>query len=59
MNTDIWNNLDMSSVTGYSFEMLKKALFELSMFIRNNLSPDRLAGFDIDSVLLVEDRLKE
>lgn len=49
----------MTAVTGYTIQMLRQALFELSMFIRNNLSPDRLAGFDLDSVLLVEDRLKE
>lgn len=59
MNTDIWNNQNMTAVTGYTIQMLRQALFELSMFIRNNLSPDRLAGFDLDSVLLVEDRLKE
>lgn len=51
INTDIWNNSNIAAVTGYTIEMLKQALFELSMFIRNNLSPDRLAGFDIDSVL--------
>ena len=28
--------------------MLKDPLYELSMFIRQNLSPDRLAGFDIE-----------
>jgi hypothetical protein len=55
INTDIWNNSNIAAVTGYTIEMLKQALFELSMFIRNNLSPDRLAGFDIDSVLEVTD----
>ena len=55
INTDIWNNQNIAAVTGYTIEMLKQALFELSMFIRNNLSPDRLAGFDIDSVLEVTD----
>ena len=34
MNTDIWNNAMVVSVTGYTIEMLRKALFELSMFIR-------------------------
>jgi hypothetical protein len=28
--------------------MLKDPLYDLSMFIRQNLSPDRLAGFDIE-----------
>ena len=55
INTDIWNNPNIAAVTGYTIEMLKQALFELSMFIRNNLSPDRLAGFDIDSVMEVTD----
>lgn len=30
--------------------MLKRPLHELSVFIINNLSPNRLEGFDIDSI---------
>ena len=48
MNTDIWNNVKVANITGYSIEMLKDPLYDLSMFIRQNLSPDRLAGFDIE-----------
>ena len=48
MNTKIWNNSKVSGITGYSIEMLKEPLYELSMFIKNNLSPDRLAGFDVE-----------
>ena len=55
LNTDVWNNSTIAAVSGYTLEMLKQPLFESCMFIRNNLSPDRLAGFDIDSVLEVSD----
>ena len=30
--------------------MLKRPLYELSIFIVNNLSPNRLEGFDIESL---------
>ena len=48
LNTDLWNNMKVANITGYSIEMLKDPLYDLSMFIRQNLSPDRLAGFDIE-----------
>ena len=54
INTDIWNNASVVAVTGYTIEMLKQPLYEMSMFIRNNLSPDRLEGFDIQHVLSVK-----
>ena len=50
LNTDIWTET-VVAVSGYTLEMLKQPLFESCMFIRNNLSPDRLAGFDLKSVL--------
>lgn len=34
--------------------MLKDPLYDLSMFIRQNLSPDRLAGFDIEECKLLK-----
>ena len=54
MNTDIWNNVKVANITGYSIEMLKDPLYDLSMFIRQNLSPDRLAGFDIEECKLLK-----
>ena len=30
--------------------MLKRPLYELSVFIINNLSPNRLEGFDVESI---------
>jgi len=33
--------------------MLKRPLYELSNFIVSNLSPNRLEGFDIESIIKV------
>lgn len=55
MNTDIWNNKTIAGVTGYSIEMLKESLYELSIFIKQNLSPDRLAGFDVEAIKDLKD----
>jgi hypothetical protein len=54
MNTDIWNNLMVHQATGYSILDIKKCLIELSLFISNNLSPNRLEGFDIQSLEKVQ-----
>jgi hypothetical protein len=43
LNTDIWNNSYIVGLTGYTIEMLKKPLYRLCHFIRENLTPDRLA----------------
>ena len=42
MNTDVWNNATVVKTTGYSMQMIRKPLYELSMFIKHSLSPDRL-----------------
>lgn len=47
LNTDIWNNEVVSSVTGYSVLDIKDCLFDLAEFISSNLSPNRLENFDI------------
>lgn len=47
-NLDIWNQKKVVSLSGYSIEMLIDCLSELSNFIRINLSPDRLEGFDLE-----------
>jgi hypothetical protein len=49
-NLEIWNNAKIYNLTGYYIEMLKRPLYELSVFIVNNLSPNRLEGFDIESL---------
>ena len=54
----MWNN-DIAAVTGYTTKMLTRALFDLCIFIRNNLEPDRLAGFDVESVLYCTDLINE
>jgi hypothetical protein len=51
LNLDIWNNHMVHSMTGYSLEDIKPCLIELSQFICNNLSPNRLEGFDISAIL--------
>ena len=55
MNTNIWNNPKVVSVTGYSMSMIKEPLYELSKFIRENLTPDRLEGFDLEAILDIKD----
>jgi len=50
MNTSIWDNEKIVGLTGYSIVKLAKPLYELSLFIKQNLSPDRLEGFDIDNL---------
>ena len=52
LNTDKWNNPTVVAVTGYTIEMLVQPLSAMAAFIRENLNPDRLEGFDIDSVQL-------
>lgn len=54
LNLYIWNNPMVHNVTGYSIESLKQPMFEMSDFIRNNLSPNRLEGFDVEAILNVE-----
>ena len=51
LNTNIWNNPKVVSITGYSISMIKEPLCELAKFIRENLTPDRLEGYDLDAIL--------
>ena len=55
LNTDIWNNPRVVSLTGFSILMIKEPLYQLAQFIRENLTPDRLEGFDLESILEVQD----
>jgi len=50
MNLDIWNNEQVTTITGYSITDIKDCLFDLAEFISMNLSPNRLADFDIEVV---------
>ena len=45
----------MADVTGYKIGALRQGLYELAQYIRNSLKPDRLAGFDLESVLVTSD----
>ena len=55
LNTNIWNNTKVVGVTGYSISMIKEPLCALSKFIRENLTPDRLEGFDLEAILDLND----
>lgn len=46
-NTDVWNNPEIVKSTGYSIEFLKDVIYKLSTFIKNNLTPNRLEGFNL------------
>ena len=47
LNLEIWNNEEVAAITGYGISDIKDCLFDLAHFISSNLSPNRLAGFDI------------
>jgi hypothetical protein len=53
-NTEIWNNPKVASLTGYSIEMIRDPLYEMASFIQENLSPNRLEGFDIENIKHLE-----
>ena len=55
LNLAIWNNDEVSRVTGYQLTDIKDCLFDLAEFISSNLSPNRLAGFDIEAIKKEED----
>lgn len=55
LNTNIWNNLIVSSQSGYTIEMLKPCLFDLSKFIEEYLEPNKLKYFDIDAIKSLQD----
>tara|TARA_B100000780_G_C20918309_1_gene365766 strand:+ start:481 stop:657 length:177 start_codon:yes stop_codon:yes gene_type:complete len=55
LNTDIWNNTEIVSLTGYSIEMIKEPLYHLSSFIKSNLTPDRLVGFNLEYIKELKD----
>jgi len=47
LNLSIWNNERVHNLSGYSLDDIRPCLYELSKFICNNLSPNRLEGFSI------------
>jgi len=54
LNLAVWNNEDVTTVSGYSITDLKQCLHELTQFISSNLSPNRLAAFDMSGILSAE-----
>ena len=55
LNTRIWTNFKVITQTGYSIEMIKEPLYHLALFIQENLQPNRLEGFDIESIKALKD----
>ena len=53
--TDMWNNARVAGLTGYSIDMIKQPLYDLASFIQENLSPNRLEGFDIEAIKHLSD----
>ena len=53
LNTDIWNNAYIVGLTGYTIEMVRKPLYQLCLFIRENLTPDRLKDVNLEAILQV------
>ena len=53
LNTDIWNNAYIAGLTGYTVEMLRVPLYQLCLFIRENLTPDRLKDINLEAILQV------
>jgi len=53
-NLEIWNNQTVHQMSGYSIDDIKDCLVELSQFICNNLSPNRLEGFDLTAIMTVQ-----
>jgi hypothetical protein len=47
LNVALWNNQEITSVTGYSITDLTMCIFDLASFMKESLVPDRLVGFDI------------
>lgn len=54
LNTHIWNNHNVHSLTGYSIDDIKQCLYDISVFISTNLQPNRLKSFDIDAILKIQ-----
>ena len=55
VNTQIWNTQRVVENTGVKYSALKNCLFELANFIRESLVPDRMQGFDLQSILEEDD----
>ena len=55
LNTSIWNNFTVSSQTGFTIEMLKPCLYDLSKFIEEYLEPNKLKYFDVEAIKGVQD----
>ena len=53
-NLEIWNNKRVRRLTGYSIDDIKECLYDISIFISQNLQPDRLRNFNIENIMTVK-----
>lgn len=53
LNTNIWNNVMISHVTGYTIEMLKSPLHKLASFMQESLHMNAIRFFDIESIKFI------
>ena len=47
LNTDIWNNKEVYTLTNYTIEEITETLLSLAKFVSENLVPNKLKYFDI------------
>ena len=45
--------------TGITYTSLKQCLYELANFVRESLVPDRMHGFDLQTILEEDDHLNK
>ena len=58
VNTDMWNNQEVYSMTGYSIEDIVDALYALAKFVSGNLVPNKLKYFDIEALKNIKNAIK-
>ncbi len=54
LNTDVWNNEKVVGISGYNITDIRACLHDLAEFISQNLSPNRLESFDLESIKILE-----
>ena len=57
LNTDIWNNIDIKTISGYSILDIKHCLYDIATFASKNLSPNRIENFNLDTILETQEFL--
>lgn len=50
MNTDIWNNPEVTRITGYTLEMIKEPLLTLCQHLQSEIRSSQLEDFNVDYI---------